>query len=79
MPKIVLNKGVLKGRHAYSEVHVGVGYVYECVKEANNALDVNSFVVRNEDGLIIGHAPKEVSVYFQCIFENKKDDITIFW
>lgn len=79
MPKIVIHGGVLKGRHAYNDLFVGVGNIYECFRELNNPVDENAFVVRNQYGSIIGHVPTGVSDHFQCMFENKQADITIFW
>lgn len=79
MPEIVIHRAVLKGRHAYSETQVAVGGIYKCVREVNNAVDGNAFVVLTDQGQIIGHSPKELSDHFHCIFENKKNEVTIFW
>lgn len=78
MPKIVIHGAILKGRHAYN-LPVPVGSILDCLPEANNPVDRNAIVVRNQHGGIVGHVPARVSDHLQYLFETIRQDISIFW
>ena len=55
-------KSSVRGYHAYFvDASVTIGEVLACGGEHDNAHDKNAIAVKNEDQLLVGHVPRELS------------------
>lgn len=70
----VFIKSSVRGYHAYFvDASVTIGEVLACEREHDNAHDKNAIAVRNEDQLLVGHVPRELSKIFSRFLADYGD------
>lgn len=64
-------EATLRGYHAYLDnVSVRIGEILACEMELNNSHDKYAVSVKNQDGNLIGHVPKELSRLFNKLLKD---------
>ena len=61
----------MRGYHAYlDDASVRIGEILACEMELDNSYDKCAVVVKNQDGNLVGHVPKELSRLFHKFLDD---------